>query len=455
MELTGKKIFVAGAGKSGIQASKLLLDRGARVVLFDENTNQTEEQLREKLGNHDNLSVMLGSLKTETLSGTQFMVISPGIPVDAPFTEEFKSRGIPVWSEIELAYRLSGGRIAAITGTNGKTTTTSLVGEIIKAWKESVFVVGNIGIPYTQVANDIREDSIVVAEISSFQLETIHEFAPHVSAILNLTPDHLNRHYTFENYGAVKLKITMNQKPEDVCVLNYDDAVTRKMGEELKAKGRPGVMYFSRLHKLEQGICIEDGNIRIRTGEENLKALSLKDIRLLGSHNVENYMAAIGIGYSMGAPLSVIEKACQAFSGVEHRIEYVRTVEGVDYYNDSKGTNPDAAIKAVEAMVKPVILIGGGYDKQSTYDDWIESFQGRVKHLVLIGATAAKIAETAKKHGFTDITFAKTLKEAVCCCHALACEKDAVLLSPACASWDMFDSYEQRGELFKQYVMSL
>lgn len=455
MHVTGKKIFVAGAGKSGIHAARLLLGRGARVILFDENTKETEEALREKLSHAENAEIMIGAFNESVLDDTAFMVISPGIPVDAPFTGKFRERNIEIWSEIELAYRLSGGQLAAITGTNGKTTTTSLVGEIMKAWRDSVFVVGNIGIPYTHVADEIRPDSIVVLEVSSFQLETIHAFAPKVSAILNLTPDHLNRHYTFENYADTKFKITMNQTASDVCVLNYDDPVTRKMGERLIAEGRPRVVYFSRLHNLESGICISGEMLVIRTDGEEIPVMQLGDIKLLGAHNVENYMSAIGISYYMGVPAGIIEQACKAFAGVEHRIEYVRTVNGVDYYNDSKGTNPDAAIKAVEAMVKPAIVIGGGYDKKSSYDEWIEAFGDKVRHLVLLGATAEEIAQTARRHGFTDIHFAQDLKEAVKISSQLAETGDAVLLSPACASWDMFKSYEQRGELFKEYVNAL
>lgn len=455
MEVTGKKVFVAGAGKSGIHAAKLLLSRGAQVVLFDENTKETREAILEKLDGSPDVQIMIGALDAGALEDTAFMVISPGIPVDAPFTERFRERNIEIWSEIELAYRLSEGQLAAITGTNGKTTTTTLVGEIMRAWKDSVFVVGNIGIPYTHVANDITPDSMVVLEVSSFQLETIHAFAPRVSAILNLTPDHLNRHYTFENYADTKLKITMNQGASDVCVLNYDDPVTRKMGEDLIAAGRPRVVYFSRVHNLDEGICIADAQIVIREGGRQLPVLKLSDIRLLGGHNIENYMAAIGISYHMGVPLDIIEAACKAFSGVEHRIEYVRTVNGVEYYNDSKGTNPDAAIKAVEAMVKPTILIGGGYDKKSSYDAWIDAFGDKVKHLVLIGVTAEAIAKTARAHGFNAIHFADSLQEAVNICASLAEAGDAVLLSPACASWDMFESYEQRGELFKEYVRAL
>ncbi len=451
MDLTNKKVVVAGAGKSGIHASKLLLSRNARVILFDENTKSSKEELHAKIDNHENASVLIGSLEHEDLSDVEFMVISPGIPVDAKFTSVFREKHIPIWSEIELAYRLSGGEIAAITGTNGKTTTTTLVGEIMKAWKESVFVVGNIGIPYTEVTNDIKEESIVVAEISSFQLETIHDFKPKVSAVLNVTPDHLDRHYTFNNYADTKMKIAMNQTASEVCVLNYDDEVTRDMGHKISAK----TVYFSRLEMLDNGVCIVDDSIVVRNRAVQLEVLKLSDIKLLGAHNVENYMAAIAITYYMGVPVSVIADACKRFGGVEHRIEYVRSVKGVDYYNDSKGTNPDAAIKAVEAMVKPTVLIGGGYDKQSTYDEWIASFDGTVKALVLIGVTAEKIAMTAKAHGFENYVFADSLETAVKKCAELASEGDAVLLSPACASWDMFKSYEERGELFKKYVNEL
>ncbi len=455
MDVKGMKIFVAGAGKSGIHAAKLLLSRGADVVLFDEHTKESEQSLADRLMPYKNVQIMIGKLNEDVIEGTSFMVISPGIAQDAPFTEAFRKRNIEIWSEIELAYRLSEGSIAAITGTNGKTTTTTLVGEIMKAWCPSVFVVGNIGIPYTAVANDIKKESIVVAEISSFQLETIHKFAPKVSAILNLTPDHLNRHYTFENYANTKLKITMNQTAEDVCILNYDDPVTRKMGEHLKKEGAVQVVFFSRLSALDLGIYIEDAHIVISRTEGKTCVLPLSDIRLLGGHNIENYMAAIGISYYMGAPVPVIQSVCAKFSGVEHRIEYVKTVDGVDYYNDSKGTNPDAAIKAVCAMEKPTVLIGGGYDKKSAYDEWIESFQDKVKHLILLGDTAQQIAKTARAHGFTSITFVSSLEEAVTQAHELAKEGDAVLLSPACASWDMFQSYEQRGDLFKDFVNAL
>ena len=263
------------------------------------------------------------------------------------------------------------------------------------------------------------------------------DFHPNVSAILNLTPDHLNRHYTFENYGNVKKSITKNQTEDDVVVLNYDDDHTRAMAEGI----RPRVVYFSRLEKPAGGVYVEDSHIVIEANGEKIDVLALKDLILLGSHNIENVLAAVGISYYMGVPVNVIRDVAVSFKAVEHRIEYVKTVAGVDYYNDSKGTNPDAAIKGIQAMVKPTYLIGGGYDKGSTYDEWIDAFDGKVRCLVLIGQTAKKIAETAKKHGFHNIVFEDDLLGAVKYCHENAKDGEAVLLSPACASWGMFDNY--------------
>ena len=380
------------------------------------------------------------------------MVISPGIPVDAPFTDVVRNAGIPIWSEIELAYHYGKGKIAAITGTNGKTTTTALVGEIVKAHNAKTIVVGNIGIPYTELCDTTDDDSDTVAEISSFQLETVIDFHPNVSAILNLTPDHLNRHYTFENYGNVKFSITKNQTMDDVTVINYDDEHTRAMGE--KAKDHCHVVYFSRLEKPAGGVYVEDGDITLEDGDKKINVLAIKDLKLMGAHNVENVLAAVGISYYMGVPVDVIRDVATSFKAVAHRIEYVDTVDGVAYYNDSKGTNPDAAIKGIQAMVAPTFLIGGGYDKGSEYDEWIEAFDGKVKWLVLIGQTAQKIADCAKRHGFNSIIFEENLQDAVAYCHENAVDGDAVLLSPACASWGQFDNYEQRGDMFKEYVRS-
>lgn len=444
--------IVAGTGKSGISATKLLVNHGVKVYLFDENKDRDIEAIKEKTGDSELVQIELGELGENALSSSQLMVISPGIPVDAPFTDVVRNAGIPIWSEIELAYHYGKGKIAAITGTNGKTTTTALVGEIVKAHNAKTIVVGNIGIPYTELCDTTDDDSDTVAEISSFQLETVIDFHPNVSAILNLTPDHLNRHYTFENYGNVKFSITKNQTMDDVTVLNYDDEHTRAMGE--KAKDHCHVVYFSRLEKPAGGVYVEDGDIILEDGDKKINVLAIKDLKLMGAHNVENVLAAVGISYYMGVPVDVIRDVATSFKAVAHRIEYVDTVDGVAYYNDSKGTNPDAAIKGIQAMVAPTFLIGGGYDKGSEYDEWIEAFDGKVKWLVLIGQTAQKIADCAKRHGFNSIIFEENLQDAVAYCHENAVDGDAVLLSPACASWGQFDNYEQRGDMFKEYVRS-
>ena len=444
--------IVAGTGKSGISATKLLVNHGVKVYLFDENKDRDIEAIKEKTGDSELVQIELGELGEDALSSSQLMVISPGIPVDAPFTDVVRNAGIPIWSEIELAYHYGKGKIAAITGTNGKTTTTALVGEIVKAHNAKTIVVGNIGIPYTELCDTTDDDSDTVAEISSFQLETVIDFHPNVSAILNLTPDHMNRHYTFENYGNVKFSITKNQTMDDVTVLNYDDEHTRAMGE--KAKDHCHVVYFSRLEKPAGGVYVEDGDIILEDGDKKINVLAIKDLKLMGAHNVENVLAAVGISYYMGVPVDVIRDVATSFKAVAHRIEYVDTVDGVAYYNDSKGTNPDAAIKGIQAMVAPTFLIGGGYDKGSEYDEWIEAFDGKVKWLVLIGQTAQKIADCAKRHGFNSIIFEENLQDAVAYCHENAVDGDAVLLSPACASWGQFDNYEQRGDMFKEYVRS-
>lgn len=449
-----KKVLVAGSGKSGLCASALLARNGEKVILFDENKNLKPEDVLAKIEdveNKDNIEVYIGELTDEIISQCSIMVISPGIPVDAEFALKVKEAGLPIWSEIELAYNYEKGVVAAITGTNGKTTTTTLVGEIIKAWNEETYVVGNIGIPYTKLSDGTTDKSVTVAEISSFQLETIVSFKPHVSAILNVTPDHLDRHYTFENYAKCKLDITKNQTKDDYAVLNYDDPETMKLADKIEAKK----IYFSREKLLDEGVFVEDGKIVIKEADNKINVLSLADIKLLGTHNTENVLAAVAVSYYMGVPVDVIEKVCVEFKGVEHRIEYVKTVNGVAYYNDSKGTNPDAAIKAIKAMTTTTLLIGGGYDKQSSYDEWIEAFDNKVKYLVLLGQTAKNITECAHGHGFTKTITVESLKEAVKFCYENAQPGDAVLLSPACASWGMFENYEQRGNMFKEYVREL
>ena len=451
MDFLNKNVLVYGTGISGISAASLLESVQAKVILYDENTKITKEQVRAKLPEGSCVRIVLGVLSEEMINSLDMVVLSPGVPTDIPIVEDFKDKGIPVWGEIELAYRLSKGNVVAITGTNGKTTTTTLVGKLMKNYFDSVFVVGNIGNPYTEEAKNMVEDTVTVAEISSFQLETIEQFHPKVSAILNITPDHLNRHHTMECYIETKEKIALNQTKDDVCVLNYDDEVTRKFGENCNAS----VLYFSRQHKLEKGVYLDDDTFVYTDGTDSTEICKTTELKVLGGHNHENVMAAIAMAVSMKVPMEIIRKTVKEFTAVEHRIEFVTEKNGVDYYNDSKGTNPDAAIKGIQAMNRKTVLIGGGYDKGAAYDEWIESFEGKVTYLVLLGATAEKIAECARKHGFENIIFVKTMEEAVKVCAEKAKPGEAVLLSPACASWGMFDNYEQRGRIFKELVRKL
>ena len=446
-----QKVLVAGTGISGISAAKLLLAQGGEVVLYDGNEKLSAEELKKNFENDAKVTVVLGDLKKTDLLGVELCVISPGISLEAPFVAVLDEAGIPIWSEIELAYPCSRGKLAAITGTNGKTTTTALTGEIMKHYCDSVFVVGNIGDPYTAHARETTDESVTVAEVSSFQLETIMEFHPNVSAITNITPDHLDRHKTMECYIQVKEGIARNQTEEDTCVLNYDDPLLREFGSTLKCK----VVYFSRKEKLDSGVYLDGDVIMYKHDRKAEPVLNVNELQIIGGHNYENVMTAVAIAIQLGVPLSVIREACKEFKAVEHRIEFVRERFGVTYYNDSKGTNPDAAIQAIRAMPGPTILIAGGYDKHSEYDEWIESFDGKVRYLVLIGQTRDKIAECAKRHGITDIMYAEDMQEAVQVCASYANSGDYVLLSPACASWGMFKNFEERGRIFKECVNAL
>ncbi len=456
--MNGKDVLVLGAARSGICSAGLLLRNHAKVTVYDQNTKIDRDTFYSNFDPEkypdlkERLTLVLGDFPEDIIVGKAIAVISPGIPLDLDFVKKIEAAGIPLWGEIELAAHFNKGRVAAITGTNGKTTTTTLVGEIFKAFKPDSLVVGNIGIPFTGDADSTHEGQLISVEISSFQMQTTYTFHPEVSALLNLTPDHLNRHITFENYADAKMRITMNQTPENYFVVNYDDPETRKRGEALKTVH---VIWFSRLAEPEDGVFVRDGWVILRNSEGEKKILPLSEMQILGSHNVENVLAATAITWYMGVPAEVIRETVKNFKGVEHRIEYTRTVRGVKYYNDSKGTNPDAAIKAIQAMQTPTLLIGGGYNKHNEYDEWIKAFDGKVRYLVLLGETAQAIEDTARKLGFNNVIRVASLEEAVKKCYELAEEGDSVLLSPACASWDMFKDFEQRGRLFKEYVNAL
>lgn len=446
--LKGKTVLVVGSGISGIGAVEALQYVGAKPLLFDENEKLTIEEVRAKLKPEIHAQIVIGALSEEEKASVELVVLSPGVPTDTAFVEDFRSRGVKIWGEIELAYEIGKGSVIAITGTNGKTTTTTLAGAIMAAFCEHVDVVGNIGNPYTLTAPASKEETVTVAEISSFQLETIERFKPEVSAILNITPDHLNRHHTMENYAAAKEAVCKNQTKAETCVLNYENSYTRDFGARCPAT----VVWFSSERRLADGFYLEGEEIFQAKGGVSERLMNIREMKLKGICNVENVMAAMAVTQAMGVPMETILTVIREFAPVEHRIEFVATKRGIDFYNDSKGTNPDAAIQGIRAMDRPTVLIGGGYDKQSEYDEWIEAFDDKVKCLVLIGQTREKIADCARRHGLSDIVLADTFEEAFAVCVERAQPGDAVLLSPACASWGMFPNYEVRGARFKELV---
>lgn len=447
MEYNGKKALVCGMARSGIAAAKLLNRLGARVTLQD--MKKREEISADVLAlEGEGIVLYTGANPDEIACAQDLIVLSPGIPCDLPFIAAAEEAGIEVISEVELAYRLTPCPITAITGTNGKTTTTTLTGEIMKTAYSGTAVVGNIGIPYSEEVERLTEKDWVVAEISSFQMEKAKEFHPHISAVLNITPDHLNRHKTMDVYIAMKERVFAKQTAADFCILNHGDEACRKMADKTAAK----VFFFDSSETLAEGIYLNGDAIEVRWGTINETLIHVDELQILGVHNYENVMAAAAMGICAGIALDTIRAVLKGFAGVAHRIEYVATVDGVDYYNDSKGTNVDASIRAVLAMKKPIVLIGGGYDKGSSFDEWTKLFPGRVKHLVLIGVTAPKVRASAEKFGFTAISDCETFEEAVDLCREKAEDGDCVLLSPACASWGMFDNYEQRGDMFKEQV---
>ena len=445
-----KTYLIVGAGRSGIDAAKLLLQLGKDFVLFDGNTSLDTAAVCERIGKPD-CRFILGALGEGDLDGIDVCVTSPGVPLFSDVLRAVAAKGIPIWSEIELAYRCDKGTLVAITGTNGKTTTTALTYAIFKAWNDHTLLVGNIEIPYTGLVLESVPGGWTVAEISSFQLETMRTVKPKVSAILNITPDHLDRHGSMEGYIAVKESITQNQDKDDFCVLNYEDPVLRAFG----AKAPCRAVFFSSARPLDEGWFYRDGAIFLRENGETTRLLGTDEVNLVGLHNFENIMAAAAMAHCAGVPLDVIRAVAKRFVAVEHRIEFVREKDGVKYYNDSKGTNTDAAIKAIDAMPSQTVLIGGGYDKHADFTDWVARFPGKVKLLILLGQTAKQIAETCDKLGFADYVFAETLEEAVTLAHAKAQSGDCVLLSPACASWGMFKNYQQRGTMFKDFVNAL
>jgi UDP-N-acetylmuramoylalanine--D-glutamate ligase len=447
MELNGKRVLVVGLGKSGVASALFLKAHGARVSVSD---TKSGDELRNEIPvllDHG-ITVETGGHGERTFRGQDLIVVSPGVPVDAPLLAQARGLGESVIGEIELAAQFLPGPIVAITGSNGKTTTTTLAGEIMTAAGFPTLVGGNIGTPAISLAERATRETVIVLEVSSFQLETIQTFHPKVAVVLNLTPDHLDRHGTFDNYADAKARIFENQQGSDFAVLNADDATCVAMA----ARTRAQVFWFSRQKEVPQGAWVRDGNVVFRDSAGQREILQESEIPLKGAHNLENVLAAVCAGALMGCAPEKIRQAVENFKAVEHRLEFVATVGGVDYYNDSKATNVDATIKALESFPANIHLILGGKDKGSDYSVLNDLLRQRVKRVYTIGAAAAKIESQLKG---TEVVHAETLENAIRKAHAVAQSGDVVLLAPACASFDQFKNYEQRGQVFKEIVRGL
>lgn len=450
-DIKNKKVLIIGMGKSGKAAAQAMAKLGAEVYVQD---NKDEDDIDPQLIAflNDRSIKCYWNSQPEDMSIFDMLILSPGVPPGLPFIDKAKDSGAEIVGELEIAYRVGRGNYVAITGTNGKTTTTTLVGEIYKAAEKKTYVVGNIGVAVISKALSAEYDSWLITETSSFQLETIKDFRPEMSAILNFTPDHLDRHTNMENYVDAKAQIFKNQSKQQYCVMNYDDEKCRELFDRCNATPVP----FSRLSELDFGAYVKDGKIVVRDESGNVcEICGADELKIPGTHNLENALAACAIAYFGGIAPEIIAKVLRNFSGVEHRIELCNEIDGIRFVNDSKGTNPDAAIKAIEAMKENIILIAGGFDKGAEYDEFVAAFKGRVKALILMGDTASKIKAAADKAGFTESIIVKDMEDCVREAYKVAEKGDVVLLSPACASWGVYTNFEQRGDHFKSCVRSL
>ena len=450
MYLQSKKVLVLGLGISGLSTVKALNQLGAKIVVSD---SKKEEELKDFFQKTQDIEFeKYLNTNDVPLEDIDLIIKSPGIEPNTPLIEEANRRNIEVITDIELAYRISPtDNIIAITGTNGKTTTTTLIGEIFKDASYNTYVAGNIGVGILWDMANAKKEDIFVIESSSFQLENTVSFKPKISLITNITPDHLNWHGNLTNYINAKKKVFKNQDAGDYTILNYDDKTIREMRKELKSN----IIWFSVNEKLDNGVFIDGENIVIKEGTTTIKVLSYKELQILGKHNLENVLGAVAVAFSFGINIDIIAKTLKKFPGVEHRIEYVTTIGQMKFYNDSKGTNPDSTIKAIEALDSPIILIAGGHNKGSDFNELILSFNGKVKELILMGETREVIKETAIKNGVENIHLVENMKEAVNLAYELGEDNDNILLSPACASWGMYNNFEERGQDFKDAVYGL
>ncbi len=450
MAFKGQKVLVIGAGKSGVAVSRFLAAKGARVVLTDQKEAASFDPPLVSLVPPE-VELVLGRYPAVEEGRFDLVVISPGVPPDIPPVVQARALGIPVTGELELAYGLARAPVVAITGTNGKTTTTSLVGQIFTDAGIRTLVAGNIGQPLITGVEKYGQEDLIVLEVSSFQLETIRLFRPRVAAVLNITPDHLDRHGSMEGYVAAKARIFANQTGDDYTVLNYDDPLTRELASQCPGK----VIFFSRRHNLEEGVVVQDGYITVRERDAVYPVLPASALRIPGAHNLENALAAVACAWVLGVREKQLAATLHHFSGVPHRLEFVAEINGVKYINDSKGTNPEASIKALEAYDQPIVLLAGGRNKGNDFTAFARRVKEKVRVLVVLGECAREIEAAARAAGVREIIRARDFRDAVFKAHRAARPGEVVLLSPACASWDMFKSYEERGEVFKKLVHEL
>ncbi len=446
MVMKDKKILVVGLGVSGMACVKGLSKLGAEIYVYD---GSPREKLSEKLQELNGISAKYYFCDEEfDVDDIDFAIKSPGIKYETDVIQKLINKNKKIISDVEAAYLVTEGTIVSISGTNGKTTTTTLIGEIVRESGKKYKVTGNIGYGMFLDSLTAEKGEILVAETSSFQLAGTYEYKPHISILTNITPDHLDFHHTLENYIEAKFKNVINQDEKDFAILNYEDEAIRKFSDKIKAKK----IFFSSERELEEGVFVQNGKIIYMEKGKNTFIMETKDIFIPGKHNLENALAATGSAIALNIEPEIIQHVLKEFKGVEHRLEYSDEYSGVKFYNDSKGTNPDASIKAVQGIEKPIILIAGGYDKKSQYDEFILSFDGKVKALILLGQTADDIEKCARKYGLTNIYRVQNMDEAVKKSFELAVEGDNVVLSPACASWGMYPNYEVRGRDFKERV---
>lgn len=452
MDFVDKKVVVLGVGISGNAVAKLIKQLGAAtVILSDSNPEIAKKYDLDEIKN-SGVIVELGAQTESLLDGVDYLILSPAVPMAVPLVQTALQKKIEVMSEVEVAYRLCKVPMYAVTGTNGKTTTTTLLGEFMKKLGKPVGVGGNIGVALSSEVYRIGGKGCVVAEISSYQLEASINFNPHIVTILNVTPDHIARHGSIECYQATKEKIFAHHTKEDFLVLNYDDIRVRDMAK----RSNSTVLFFSRLEELEEGAFVKDNWLTIVWKGQTYRICPVNEMKIKGGHNVENALAAAGVAFLAGVDIESMAEVLKEFPGVEHRIEPVTTIDGVVYYNDSKATNPESSIKALESFDGNIILIAGGHDKNTDLTEFMKLIKARVDELILVGNAAARFKEAAIANGVTNIhETGYSMEEAVNLAHKLARAPQVVLLSPACASFDMFDGFEERGRVFKELVNKL